>query len=71
MNYTISDQPEIEVEQTWLPTGEGIEAEVACNIHAEPVPEVSFFPFFFLLPLHFFLLSCLAAFRFLLETIKM
>ena len=43
MNYTISDQPEIEVEQTWLPTGEGIEAEVSCNIHAEPVPEVSFF----------------------------
>jgi len=36
-------QPEIEVEQTWLPTGEGIEAEVACNIHAEPVPEVKWY----------------------------
>jgi len=36
-------QPEIEVEQTWLPTGEGIEAEVSCNIHAEPVPEVKWY----------------------------
>lgn len=36
-------QPEIEVQQEWLPTGEGIEAEVSCNIHAEPVPEVKWY----------------------------
>lgn len=34
------DQPEIEADQTWLPTEDGIEAEVSCNIHAEPAAEV-------------------------------
>ena len=37
----LTDPPEIEVDQTWIPTGEGIEAEVSCNIHAEPVASVS------------------------------
>ena len=37
----ISDPPEIEVDQSWVPTGEGIEAEVSCNIHAEPPADVS------------------------------
>ena len=41
--FHISDPPEIEVDQTWIPTGEGIEAEVSCNIHAEPAAEVSNF----------------------------
>ena len=41
---SLSDPPEIEVDQTWIPTGEGIEAEVSCNIHAEPVASVSSFP---------------------------
>ena len=45
-SFHISDQPEIEVDQTWIPTGEGIEAEVSCNIHAEPVPEVKFILYF-------------------------
>ena len=45
---TFSDQPEIEVDQTWIPTGEGIEAEVSCNIHAEPAADVSFpFSYFY------------------------
>ena len=40
-NLYISDPPEIEVDQSWVPTGEGIEAEVSCNIHAEPPADVS------------------------------
>eukprot|EP00093_Oithona_nana_P010757 10757.XXX_265016_286838_1 [CDS] Oithona nana genome sequencing. len=35
--------PEIEVDQTWIPTGEGIEAVVSCNIHAEPVASVKWY----------------------------
>ena len=36
-----SDPPDIEVDQSWITTSDGIEAEVSCNIHAEPRPEVS------------------------------
>ena len=50
----LTDPPEIEVDQTWIPTGEGIEAEVSCNIHAEPVASVSSI---FLLRQHFVLKS--------------
>ena len=37
---SILDSPEIEVDQTWIRTPKGIEAEVSCNIHAEPKAEV-------------------------------
>lgn len=37
----LSDSPEIEIDQTWIPTKDGLEAEVACNIHAEPAADVS------------------------------
>ena len=36
----ILDSPEIEVDQSWIRTPDGIEAEVSCNIHAEPKAEV-------------------------------
>ena len=39
--FCISDPPEIEVDQSWISTGDGIEAEVSCNIHAEPPADVS------------------------------
>ena len=36
-----ADRPEIEVDHSWIRTGDGIEAEVSCNVHAEPRAEVS------------------------------
>ena len=36
----ILDSPEIEVDQSWIRTNDGIEAEVSCNIHSEPKAEV-------------------------------
>jgi len=35
--------PEIEVDQSWISTGDGIEAEVSCNIHAEPPADVKWY----------------------------
>lgn len=35
--------PEIAVDQTWIKTKEGIEAEVSCNVHGEPQPEVKWY----------------------------
>jgi len=35
--------PEIEVTHTWVRQSEGIEAEVSCNVHAEPKPEVKWY----------------------------
>lgn len=35
--------PEIEVDQSWIRTGDGIEAEVSCNVHAEPRAEVKWY----------------------------
>ncbi|KAJ8871003.1 hypothetical protein PR048_027306 [Dryococelus australis] len=46
--YTISpqcvyakrrDQPEIEVERSWIHSGEGYEAQLACIVHAEPAAD--------------------------------
>merc|ERR1712241_212010 len=34
---------EIEVDQSWIRTGDGIEAEVSCNVHAEPRAEVKWY----------------------------
>ena len=39
-SFSVSDPPEIEVTHTWVRQSEGIEAEVSCNVHAEPKPEV-------------------------------
>ncbi len=39
--FSISDAPEIEVEQSWVRTNAGIEAQVSCNVHSEPRAEVS------------------------------
>ena len=41
LSALISDPPEIEVDQSWIPNEEGIEAEVSCNIYAEPPADVS------------------------------
>ncbi len=41
--FSPSDPPEIDVDQSWIRTGDGIEAEVSCNVHAEPKAEVSYF----------------------------
>jgi len=35
--------PEIEVDQSWIRTNDGIEAEVSCNIHSEPKAEVKWY----------------------------
>jgi len=35
--------PEIDVTQSWLRTSDGIEAEVSCNVHAEPKAEVKWY----------------------------
>jgi len=35
--------PEIEVDQSWIPNEEGIEAEVSCNIYAEPPADVKWY----------------------------
>jgi hypothetical protein len=37
----VSDPPEIEVERSWVHTGEGYEAQLVCIVHGEPAPEVS------------------------------
>lgn len=37
----ISDPPEIEVERSWVHSGEGYEAQLVCIVHAEPQAEVS------------------------------
>jgi len=42
----ISDSPEIEVERSWVHSGEGFEAQLVCIVHAEPAPSVSFFIYF-------------------------
>nr|CAD7424177.1 unnamed protein product [Timema monikensis] len=34
--------PEIEVERSWVHSGEGYEAQLACIVHAEPPADVSF-----------------------------
>ncbi|XP_023342737.1 limbic system-associated membrane protein [Eurytemora carolleeae] len=35
--------PEIEMDSTWIKTKDGIEAEVSCIVHGEPIPEVKWF----------------------------
>ena len=37
------DAPEIEVEQSWIRTGSGIEAQVSCSVHSEPRAEVRWY----------------------------
>lgn len=37
----ISDPPEIEVERSWVHSGEGYEAQLVCIVHGEPAPNVS------------------------------
>jgi hypothetical protein len=37
----VSDPPEIEVERSWVHSGEGYEAQLVCIVHAEPPAEVS------------------------------
>ncbi len=38
---TFSVPPEIEINQSWIRTSEGIEAEISCYVHAEPKEEVN------------------------------
>lgn len=37
----LSDPPEIGVERSWIHSGEGYEAELACTVHADPPATVS------------------------------
>lgn len=36
----VPDPPEIEVERSWVHSGEGYEAQLVCIVHGEPAPEV-------------------------------
>lgn len=38
--YT-TDQPEVEVERSWVHSGEGFEAQLVCIVHADPPADVS------------------------------
>lgn len=40
MLFFISDPPEIDVERSWVHSGEGYEAQLVCIVHAEPQAEV-------------------------------
>lgn len=35
------DPPEIDVERSWVHSGEGYEAQLVCIVYGEPVPNVS------------------------------
>lgn len=37
---SLSDPPEIEVERSWVHSGEGYEAQLVCIVHGEPPPDV-------------------------------
>ena len=39
--FLFADPPEIEVERSWVHSGEGYEAQLVCIVHGEPAPEVS------------------------------
>ena len=39
--FLLADPPEIEVERSWVHSGEGYEAQLVCIVHGEPAPEVS------------------------------
>lgn len=39
--HLFSDLPEIEVERSWVHSGEGYEAQLVCIVHAEPHADVS------------------------------
>ncbi len=38
--FPFPDAPEIEIDQSWIRTNAGIEAQVSCNVHSEPRAEV-------------------------------
>jgi hypothetical protein len=73
--FLLSDLPEIEVERSWVHSGEGYEAQLVCIVHAEPHADVSthfqhrlilvhfqgFFSFFiFFFSSFFFFFACLS-----------
>jgi neuronal growth regulator 1 len=39
----VLDPPEIEVERSWVHSGEGYEAQLVCIVHADPPAAVSIF----------------------------
>jgi hypothetical protein len=39
--FHVPDPPEIEVERSWVHSGEGYEAQLVCIVHGEPAPNVS------------------------------
>jgi hypothetical protein len=39
--YIFTDPPEIEVERSWVHSGEGFEAQLVCIVHADPPAVVS------------------------------
>jgi len=40
-SFSFPDPPEIEVERSWIHSGEGYEAELACIVHSDPPASVS------------------------------
>ncbi|KAL1458418.1 hypothetical protein WDU94_008573, partial [Cyamophila willieti] len=45
----IPDPPEIEVERSWVHSGEGYEAQLVCIVHGEPAPDMSWYQDTFLI----------------------
>ncbi|XP_063236201.1 protein amalgam-like [Bacillus rossius redtenbacheri] len=43
MQLDILYPPEIEVERSWVHSGEGYEAQLVCIVHGEPAPEVTWY----------------------------
>ncbi|XP_063706931.1 protein amalgam [Culicoides brevitarsis] len=43
MKLDVLYPPEVAVEKSWVHTGEGYEAQLVCNVHADPQPTVSWF----------------------------
>lgn len=39
----VLDPPEINVERSWVHSGEGYNAELACVVYGDPQPEVSWY----------------------------
>ena len=42
MSFMLSDEPEIQVEKSWVHADVGIETEISCNVHSNPEAEVSY-----------------------------
>ena len=39
--FHVADEPEIHVDKAWIHADVGVEVEISCIVHAEPMAEVS------------------------------